>query len=137
MNAHEFAKKYRGCPVEEMLDAYADQRNQPNTTFNPVKHGHPEVMHIELWRGEGISVTRDGVLVCQGRSVNDLLRAIGQFIGLHLVSSNVELLDEVWTTLMDVCEFSSDGKHTLDVPAMRELLKRVDAAKKLQDGTKL
>jgi hypothetical protein len=40
-----------------------------------------------------------------------------------------QLLDEVWQTLCDVCEFHDDKEYSLDVESVRELMKRIDAAK--------
>lgn len=54
------------------------------STFDPSKHDSPEVLQIEIWRGEGVRITYNGEVVCQGRSVNDMLKAIGQFVGLRL-----------------------------------------------------
>jgi hypothetical protein len=43
------------------------------------------------------------------------------------------ILQESWRTLSDVCEFHDDPKYSLDVEAVRELLKKIDAAAKALD----
>jgi hypothetical protein len=71
--------------------------------------------------------------------VEDFQKAVDSSGRHHLISpENVNhrmenlcaILAEAWETLSDVCEFHADPAYQLDVPEIRELLQRIEAAKR-------
>jgi hypothetical protein len=105
------------------------------STFKPELHGKPDSLLIENWKGEGVRITHifqgsdtprfSGEVVVQGRSFGDVVRSLNQFFNVDLVARDKALLDEVWETLSDICEYDGDPKYSLDIIKTRNLMKRL------------
>jgi hypothetical protein len=95
------------------------------STFQPDLHGKPDTLTINHWKGEGVQILHAGEVVVQGRSFGDVIRCLNQFFNVDLVARDKALLDEVWETLSDMCEYDGDPKYSLDIIKTRNLMKRL------------
>ena len=92
-----------------------------------------KVFRIEIDQ-DGFRAWRGNEILATSSSGTDLLKVFTEIarVGesdIVVTFSPKELLEEVWTTLMEVCELSDDPNYTLQTEKIRDLMKRVNSAK--------